>query len=84
MRDPKLFNNIIIKKELSDQMMLVNSDQKHLSQVVINLVMNAVAAMEEGGTLTLRTYRDKPAKKGLPGSCGYRLRHSGRKFHQGV
>lgn len=63
MRDPKLFNNIIIEKEFSDQMMLVNSDQKHLSQVVINLVMNAVAAMENGGTLTLRTYRDKPAKK---------------------
>jgi len=63
MRDPKLFNNITVKKELSDQMMLVNSDQKHLSQVVINLVMNAVAAMENGGTLTLRTYRDKPARK---------------------
>jgi len=63
MRDPKLFNNITIEKELSDQMMLVNSDQKHLSQVVINLVMNAVAAMENDGTLTLRTYRDKPAKK---------------------
>ena len=63
MRDPKLFNNITIEKELSDQMMLVNSDQKHLSQVVINLVMNAVAAMENEGILTLRTYRDKPTKK---------------------
>ncbi|MBW1902010.1 MAG: PAS domain S-box protein [Deltaproteobacteria bacterium] len=63
MRDPKLFNNVTIEKELSDQMMLVSSDQKHLSQVVINLVMNAVAAMENGGTLTLRTYRDKPTKK---------------------
>ncbi len=62
-RDPKLFNNITIEKELSDQMMLINSDQKHLSQVVINLIMNAIGAMENGGTLTLRTYRDKPARK---------------------
>ncbi len=62
-RDPKIFNNITIKKGLSDQMMLINSDQKHLGQVIINLVMNAVAAMENGGTLTLSTYRDKPAKK---------------------
>jgi len=63
MRDPKLFNNITVKKELSDQMMLINSDKKHIGQVIINLVMNAVAVMENGGILTLRTYRDKPAKK---------------------
>jgi len=63
MRDPKLFNNIIIEKELSDQMMLINADKEHLSQVIINLVMNAIASMEGGGTLTLHTYRDKSAKK---------------------
>ncbi|MBW2145248.1 MAG: hypothetical protein JRG75_12745 [Deltaproteobacteria bacterium] len=63
MRDPKLFSNIIIKKELSDQMMLINSDKEHLSQVIINLVMNAIAAMGGDGTLTLRTCRDKPERK---------------------
>ena len=44
-------------------MMLVNSDKEHLSQVIINLVMNAVAAMDGEGTLKLTTYRDKPARK---------------------
>ena len=62
-RDPKLFENIEIEKELPDEMMLINSDKEHLSQVIINLVMNAVAAMEGKGTLKLRTYRDKHAKK---------------------
>ena len=63
MRDPKLFRNIIIEKELSDQMMLINSDKEHLSQVIINLVMNAVASIEGHGLITLRTYRDKLHRK---------------------
>ncbi len=63
MRDPKLFRNIIINKELSDQMMLIHSDKDQLSQVIINLVMNAVVAMDGEGLLTLRTYRDKLSKK---------------------
>lgn len=62
-RDPKLFSNIVVEKDLSDQMMLIHSDKKQLSQVVINLVMNSIAAMEGGGTLSLRTYRDKIDRK---------------------
>ncbi len=34
-----------------------------MSQVVINLVMNALDAMNKKGTLTLRTYRDDIKKK---------------------
>ena len=62
-RDPKLFGNIMIEKELSDQMMLVNLDKEHLNQVFINLVMNAVAAMDGEGVLKLITYRNKLARK---------------------
>jgi two-component system NtrC family sensor kinase len=36
---------------------------KTINQVIINLVMNAADAIDGKGTLTLRTYRDKPAKK---------------------
>lgn len=62
-RDPKLFENIILEKDLSDQMMLVNLDKEHFGQVFINLVMNAVSAMDGEGVLKLTTYRDKLAKK---------------------
>lgn len=62
-RDQKLFRNVTVKKDMSGEMMLIHSDKDQLNQVIINLVMNAVAAMEGGGTLTLRTYRDKAARK---------------------
>lgn len=62
-RDQKLFRNVTINKEMSDEMMLIHSDKDQLGQVIINLVMNAVAAMNSEGILTLRTYRDKQSKK---------------------
>ncbi|MCU0577713.1 MAG: PAS domain S-box protein [Desulfobacterota bacterium] len=62
-RDQKLFMNIDIVKDLSDEMMLIHADKNQLGQVIINLVMNAVDAMSRKGTLTFRTYRDKAAKK---------------------
>ena len=43
--------------------MLIECDRDQLGQVIVNLVLNAVDAMNEKGTLTLRTYRDKPAEK---------------------
>ncbi|MBN2034322.1 MAG: PAS domain S-box protein [Deltaproteobacteria bacterium] len=62
-RDQKLFGNIVVQKELSDEMILIRSDRNRLTQVIINLVMNACAAMNGEGILTFRTYRDKPNKK---------------------
>jgi PAS domain S-box-containing protein len=64
-RDPKLFGNIVITKELSGEMMLIHGDRNQLSQVIINLVMNACAAMDGEGIMTFRTYRDKEDKKGF-------------------
>jgi signal transduction histidine kinase len=62
-RDQKLFRNITIEKLLSQEMILINSDKDQLVQAVINLIMNAVAAMDEKGTLTFRTYRAKASQK---------------------
>jgi signal transduction histidine kinase len=62
-RDTKFFLGIQIRKELSEDMMLIAGDRDQLGQVIVNLVMNAVDAMDHKGLLTLRTYRDKPAQK---------------------
>ena len=62
-RDQKIFRNIEIEKQLSDKMMLLNVDANKLNQVIINLIINAADAMNGRGTLTVRTYRDKPAQK---------------------
>jgi two-component system, NtrC family, sensor kinase len=62
-RDQKLFGNIVVEKELSEEMILIRGDRNRLTQVIINLVINACAAMDGEGILTFRTYRDKPNKK---------------------
>jgi PAS domain S-box-containing protein len=63
LRDPTMFGKIEIARDFSDEMMLVHLDKNQISQVIINLVINAVAAMNGQGKLTLRTYRDKAALK---------------------
>jgi PAS domain S-box-containing protein len=62
-RDQKIFRNISIHKELDDEMMLINVDTNKLSQVIINLIINAADAMGGRGELTVRTYRNKSAQK---------------------
>jgi two-component system, NtrC family, sensor kinase len=62
-RDQKLFINMTVIKELSSTWMPVKADRNKLSQVVINLVMNALDAMDRKGTLTIRTYPDEVNKR---------------------
>jgi PAS domain S-box-containing protein len=62
-RDRKYFMGIRVRKELSGDMMLIEGDRDQLSQVIVNLILNAVDAMDQEGTLTLRTYRNKPEQK---------------------
>jgi PAS domain S-box-containing protein len=62
-RDQELFLNIQVDKNMSSDMMLIHADKNQLSQVFINLIINAVDAMKKKGTLTFRTYRKKHVKK---------------------
>ena len=62
-RDQKRFLNIKIVREMSDDMLLIRADKNQLSQVIINLVMNAIDAMERKGTLTFRTFFSKSNEK---------------------
>jgi len=47
--------NVTIEKELRPDLPLVNIDPEQIIQVILNMVTNAVDAMPEGGTLTVRT-----------------------------
>jgi two-component system, NtrC family, sensor kinase len=62
-RDPEFFMGVQIRKQLSEDILLIQSDRDQLSQVLVNLVLNAVDAMEHKGVITLRTYRSKAAPK---------------------
>lgn len=62
-RDQKLFLRVEVAKELSQAQILIDADRNQLSQVIINLAMNAIDAMGRVGTLTLRTYLDSDAGK---------------------
>ena len=72
-RDQSLFINIEIIKELADEKMLIKVDRSQLNQVIINLVLNAIDAMEKKGTLTIRTHCDKGKKRGVgkKGAAGF-------------
>ena len=52
----KRAKDIIIKKELSPSLPPAVVDANQLSQVFVNLILNAIDAMSEGGSLTLRSY----------------------------
>ena len=58
-RDQRFFMNIILLKEMADYSIPIWADRNQLAQVVINLVMNAVDAMDNSGTITFRTYSDE-------------------------
>jgi two-component system, NtrC family, sensor kinase len=62
-RDQRLFGNIAVVKELSQEMILLRADRNQITQVIINLVLNACAAMNGEGVLTFRTYRNKEKKR---------------------
>jgi len=61
--DRERFMDIKIVKEMSSDMMSVHTDKNQLSQVIINLAMNAIDAMERKGTLTFRTFFSKSNEK---------------------
>lgn len=52
-----------VVQELDPDLPLIDADPNRLNQVLVNLIINAVDAMEGKGTLTLRTYQQPPEKK---------------------
>jgi len=74
-----MFRNVRIEREFSEEMMLLHVDKNQISQVIINLVINSISAMDGSGVLTLRTYRDKSAGKAylevIDTGCGIDQEH---------
>lgn len=52
-------SGINVVRDFDDSLPEINADPQHIKQVVVNLVANAIQAMEDGGALTLRTVSHK-------------------------
>ncbi len=61
--DQRLFMNVRVEKHLANHEILIRADKNQLCQVVINLIINAVDAMEEKGILSLSTRWDEGTGK---------------------
>jgi signal transduction histidine kinase len=51
----KRIQDITIMKDLAPDLPVLNTDVNRLSQVIVNIVLNAADAMPNGGTLTIRS-----------------------------
>ncbi|MBA4393390.1 MAG: two-component sensor histidine kinase [Desulfobacca sp.] len=61
--------DIKVVQEIDPDLPLIEADPNRLNQVLVNLIINAVDAMEGKGTLTLRTYKDATEKKVILEVC---------------
>ena len=48
-------NGIEVKKALEPQLPLIKIDKNRIEQVIVNVILNALQAMKDGGTLTIKT-----------------------------
>lgn len=48
-------SNIRLIKEFSDELPMIRIDPSQFNQVLVNIVVNAIQAMPDGGTLTIKT-----------------------------
>jgi two-component system, NtrC family, sensor histidine kinase HydH len=55
--------NVATEWNLGDAPMTVNGDPQQLHQVFVNLLINGIEAMPDGGTLTVALHRDELARR---------------------
>jgi C4-dicarboxylate-specific signal transduction histidine kinase len=51
----KRVNDMIIMRDLSPDLPMIVTDGNHLSQVIVNIILNAADAMPDGGRLTIQS-----------------------------
>lgn len=70
-----LINHLLRKKEitlsfdLKNDLPLISADSKHLQQIIVNLITNAIDAIEKKGTITLKTYVEDYPENNLKLVC---------------
>ncbi len=76
------FQQIAIQEDLAEDLPRVEGDVNQLQQVLLNLSLNACAAMPNGGTLTISTSvgDGRVLVKVADTGCGIRKEHIGRIF----
>jgi len=78
----KAFQQIAINEDLAGNLPRVNGDMNQLQQVLLNLSLNACAAMPNGGTLTISTSvrDDRTLVRVADTGCGIKKEHLDRIF----
>jgi PAS domain S-box-containing protein len=58
-------NGILLALRLGQDLPTVKGDARQLQQVFLNLITNAMAAMEAGGTLTVRSFLERTTRRAV-------------------
>ena len=66
-------NPVKVVRELAGDLPLVHVDKQKIKQVLVNILTNAVHAMPQGGTLTVRTYLKQLSEAEAGHDAGWRL-----------
>ena len=61
-RTPGSSRTIAVVKDFDSRLPMITADPMQLKQVFMNLILNAVDAMQDGGTLTMKTLFDAAAQ----------------------
>lgn len=66
-------NPVKLVRELASDLPSIGVDKQKIKQVLVNILTNAVHAMPQGGTLTVRTYSRQLAESEAAHDAGWRL-----------